>query len=93
MATVDLRSAYRSVRTHPTSWSMTGLHQTFSGDSSPTYTSGTRLPFGARKSSAIFNRLTQAVRQALQQQGFSPLVVYAEDILIIAPLLRNAKLH
>ena len=45
MAKVDIKSAYRSVRTLPTSWSMTGLHWTLSGDSSLTYMCDTRLLF------------------------------------------------
>jgi hypothetical protein len=49
MAKVDLKSAYRSVRIHLSSWKMTGLHWTFSNHSSRTYMCDTRLPFGARR--------------------------------------------
>ena len=85
MAKVDLKSAYRSVRTAPSSWAWTGLHWTFTDEDSPTFMCDTRLPFGARRAPGIFHRITQAVRRSLQKQGFSPLVVYVDDFLIISP--------
>lgn len=84
MAKVDLKSAYRSVKIHPSSWRMTGLHWTFTGHSKRTYMCDTRLPFGARKSVSVFHRLTQAISRSLQRKGFCPLVVYIDDFLIIA---------
>ena len=84
MAKVDLKSAYRSVRTNPSSWAWTGLQWTFSGDNTPTFMCDTRLPFGARRAPGIFHRITQAVRRCLEKRGFSPLVVYVDDFLIIS---------
>ena len=61
MAKVDLCSAYRSVRIHPSNYAATGLKWTFSGDRDPTVLVDTRLPFGAKRSPEIFNALSQAV--------------------------------
>lgn len=84
MSKVDLKAAYRSVRIHPSSWKMTGFHWTFKGNTKRTYLCDTRLPFGARKSPAIFHRITQAVRRSLLRRGYCPLVVYIDDFLIIS---------
>ena len=50
MAKVDLWSAYRSIRIHPSNYAATGLKYTFSGDRDPTVLVDTRLPFGAKTS-------------------------------------------
>ncbi|KAK7096980.1 hypothetical protein V1264_004022 [Littorina saxatilis] len=85
MAKVDLKSAYRSVRIHPSSTQWTGLHWTFEGDSAPTFQRDSRLPFGDRKAPAIFHRLTQSIRRHLRRQGFDAVVVYLDDFFICAP--------
>ena len=85
LAKVDLKSAYRSVRSHPSSWPWTTLHWQFEDDDATSFLYDTRLPFGARRSPGIFHRITQAVRRALIRQGFPPMVVYVDDFLIIAP--------
>lgn len=85
LAKVDLKSAYRSVRTHPTNYNFTGLKWTFEGDTTPVYMVDTRLPFGARRSPFIFNHLSQAVCRILHAKGMEGLVAYLDDFLIIQP--------
>ena len=85
LAKVDLKSAYRSVKTHPSSWPWATLYWEFENETEPTFLQDTRLPFGARRSPAIFHRITQAVRRSLINRGFPPMVVYVDDFLIIAP--------
>ena len=85
LAKVDLKSAYRSVKIHPSSWPWTSLHWQFEDEKDPIFLQDTRLPFGARRSPAIFHRITQSVRRALVRRGFPPMVVYVDDFLIIAP--------
>lgn len=91
MAKIDLKSAYRSVKTHPSSWPFTGLKWNFSGEKHSTFLCDTRLPFGARKSPGVFHRLTQAVRRSLMRQGFTPVVVYVDDFLIIASTFEECQ--
>ena len=50
-----------------------------------------RLAFGARKSPAIFNRLTQAVRRMMEKRGFK-VVAYIDDFLVIAPTFNECLL-
>ena len=83
-AKVDLKSAYRSVRIHPSNYPITGLKWQFSDHAAPTYLYDTRLPFGARKSPAIFHRLTQAVRRFMCNRGYDNIIVYLDDFLIIS---------
>ncbi|XP_078000553.1 uncharacterized protein LOC144453148 [Glandiceps talaboti] len=84
MAKVDLKSAYRSVKIHPSNFPATGLQWTFSGDSDPTFMYDTRLPFGARKAPHVFHRITQSVRRMMARRNYNALVVYLDDFLIIA---------
>lgn len=85
MAKIDLANAYRCVKVHPSNHPLTGLKWNFSGDVSPTFMVDTRLPFGARKSPEIFNLLTQTVRKMMATKGFSNMVVYLDDWIIVAP--------
>ena len=50
----------------------------------------TRLPFGARKSPAIFNRITQAVACSLRRNGHH-VVVYLEDFFVCGPDFDSCK--
>jgi len=83
LAKVDLKSAYRSVRVHLSNWQACGLKWTFASGRNPTYLVDTALPFGSRLAPGIFNRLTQAVRRMMARQGFSQVVAYLYDFLII----------
>ena len=83
MAKIDLKSAYRSVPIHPSNHSATGLKWRFDGDSEYSYLFDKRLPFGARLSPSIFDKLSQAVKRMMQRRGFHTIVVYLDDFLII----------
>ena len=85
MAKVDLESAYRSVRVHPDDYESTGLKWRFPGESQPQYMFDARLPFGAKRAPGIFHRITQSVKHMMERRGFTSLVVYLDDWLIVAP--------
>ena len=90
MAVVDLKSAYRSVHISPDEQCITGLQWQFSGQKQPLTMCDTRLPFGARKSPAIFNRITQAVARSLRQAGHH-VVVYLDDFFVCGPDFVSCK--
>ena len=90
MAVVDLKSAYRSVHIRPDEQCITGLQWQFSGQKQPLTMCDTRLPFGARKSPAIFNRITQAVARSLRQAGHH-VVVYLHDFFVCGPHFVSCK--
>ena len=92
LAKVDLASAYRSVKIHPTSLKATGLKWTFHGHSQPTYFRDTRLSFGSCKSPYIFHTLTSKVRHMMAKRGFHNLCVYLDDFLIIESTLEKCQL-
>lgn len=85
MAKVDLQSAYRSVGIKVNQHMLTGLQWKFAGDSNNTYLVDQKLPFGARKSPAIFNRITQAIRRMMVRRGFTSCVVMLDDFFLAAP--------
>lgn len=82
LAKVDLRAAYRSVHLHESNWQYTGLQWRFGKADKLTNLVDLRLPFGARKSCSIFNRITQAVRRMMERRGFKVVIVYLDDFLI-----------
>lgn len=90
MAKIDLKSAYRSVRLHPSNFEATGLHWDFEGETKPTYMIDTRLPFGSRKAPAIFNRLTQSVRRMMERRGYQ-VVVYLDDFFLVGSTKEQCK--
>lgn len=92
LAKVDLASAYRSVKTHPSQHKLTGLQWTFDGHHSPTFMVDKRLPFGARASPKIFDTLSQAVCRIMAANGYPDIVSYLDDYLVIAPSLSKANL-
>lgn len=81
MAKIDLEWAYRSVSIKECEQILTGLQWSFE-DGETRYLYDSRLPFGSRKSPAIFNRLTQAVRRMMEKRGYS-VVAYIDDFLVI----------
>ena len=83
MAKVDLRHAYRSVPVHPANYQALGLKWKFKGCTKYTYLMDTRLPFGGKSAPGIFHRLTQAVRRMMVRRGFTMVVVYLDDFLVI----------
>ena len=80
---IDLRHAYRSVPIHPSNYEATGLKWIFEGDILPTYLMDTRLCFGGRRSPGIFHRLMQSVHHMMYRRGFTTIVVYLDDFLVI----------
>ena len=83
MCKLDLRSAYRVVNLHPSNHAITGLKWRFQGEAADTLLYDTRLPFGARLSPAIFNRITQSVCRYMHRAGFTRTFVYIGDFLIV----------
>ena len=83
MCKVDLRAAYRSVLISEQSQRVTGLKWTFKGDKKPTFLVDTALPFGARASPGIFNRITQAVCRMMHRKGFTRTCAYLDDFAIV----------
>ncbi len=90
MAKVDLASAYRSVKIHPDNYNLTGLAWTFADQNQESFLVDTRLPFGARLSPSIFNKLTQAVRSMMEVRGFQ-VVAYLDDFFCIADTLEECQ--
>lgn len=90
LAKVDLSNAFRSVKVNPQCHTYTGLKWYFRGDCNstsnhPTYMVDTRLPFGARRSPYIFNKLTQAVCDMMAAKGFPGCKAYLDDFIVIQP--------
>ena len=84
LAKIDLKAAYRSVGIHPSDYCLTGIKWHFKDNDYPTYLFDTRLPFGARRGCSIFHRISQAVKRMMAKRGFSNLVVYLDDFLIVS---------
>ena len=82
MAKVDLSCAYRVVPIHPDCYQATGIHWTFSGNEVPTFMIDARLPFGASKSPAIFQRLSSSVTRMMARRGYT-VISYLDDFLVI----------
>ena len=80
-AKVDPRSAYRSVKLHPSNFGFTGLSWNSSGDDELTYMFDTRLPFGSSLASKIFHPFTQAVKCMMAHRGYD-IVAYLDDFYI-----------
>lgn len=89
MAKVDLQSAYRSVGIKPSEYCLTGIKWQFKGSESYTYLLDSKLPFGARKSPAIFNRITQSIRRMMSRRGYEACVVLLDDFLVAAESLQE----
>ena len=91
LAKIDLKHAYRSVGTHPSSWKVTGMSWLFQGTRSMTFLFDKRLPFGARTSPMIFHRLTQSVCRMMARHRFTVLA-YLDDFLIIKPSQQQCQI-
>ena len=92
LAKIDLKSAYRHVPIHPSSYRATGLSWTFKGDHHTTYLYDNKLPFGAAKSPEIFHRLTQAVTRMIARRGFRTILAYLDDFLIFGDSKHECEL-
>jgi hypothetical protein len=84
IAKVDLKSAYKSAELNKNNYEYTGIKWQFPDSQTPTFLVDTRLPFGARKSPAIFNRITQAVKRMMFRRGFTVVIVYLDDFVVAA---------
>ena len=91
LAKVDLRRAYRSVPVHPSNYKALGLKWRFKNSDTFSYLFDTKLPFGASSAPGIFHRLTQSVRRMMLNRGFSGIVVYLDDFLIIGKTYQECK--
>jgi hypothetical protein len=91
LAKLDLASAYRSVRIHPSNYPATGLAWTFGESSTETFMVDTRLPFGARRSPEVFHELSQAVRSMMREQGHEGVVAYMDDFLLVNDTFDSCK--
>ncbi len=81
MAKCDLKWAYRSVPIHKDHQQLTGLQWTFKGEKEPTTLIDTSFCFGARKSPAHFNRITQSIKRMMNRRGFN-CIVFLDDFLL-----------
>jgi len=91
LAMIDLKHAYRSGGTHPSSWKVTGMSWLFQGTTDITFLFDKRLPFGARTSPMVFHRLTQSVCRMMARRGFTVLA-YLDDFLIIEPSQQQCQI-
>lgn len=83
LAKVDLKSAYRPVKIHPSDYALTGLKWTFKGETSPSYMYDTKLPFGHAKSPKIFQKLSSSVCHIMKVHFNVTVIAYLDDFLII----------
>ena len=83
LAKVDLRHAYRCVPISPSNYSVTGLKWKFTGSKHYKYFYDTRLPFGAKRSPGIFQRITESVTRMLHRRGYKSVFVYLDDFIIV----------
>ena len=91
LAKIDLKHAYRSVGTHPSSWKVTGMSWLFQGTTNTTFLFDKRLPFGAQTSPMVFHCLTQSVCRMMAHRGFTVLA-YLDDFLIIEPSQQQCQI-
>ena len=81
MAKVDIRSAYRAVAIHPSSYAATGLR--WSIDGVDTCMVDVRLLFGARPSPSCFHRISQFIKRRLVCMGHEKIIAYQDDFLVL----------
>ena len=83
MAKVDLKSAYRSVPIREHSQQFTVLKWRIGAKT--VYMKDCKLPFGSKLAPGIFHTITQSVKRMMAKRGFTCMVVYLDDFLILAP--------
>ena len=81
MAIVDIKSAYRAVAIHPSSYDASGL--IWNIDGVPTYIVDTRMMFGARPAPSVFHRISQAIKRIMGRRGHHKIVAYQDDFLVV----------
>jgi hypothetical protein len=70
---------------------LAGLKWRFQGDGSDTVLVDTRLPFGARASCEVFNRLSAAIRRRMLCQGFRATVNFLDDWAVAGATLEAVE--
>ena len=88
---LDLSSADRSVRIHPSDYDVAVLAWKFPGDDKEISMVDTRLPFGARLSAEIFNTITQVVRRIMAVGGDTEIIGYMDDYLVIGKTRKQCQ--
>ena len=83
MAKIDLRHVYRTIPIHRSNYQATGLKWKFKNRHSFTYFVDTRLPFEGRRAPGIFHRVSQSVKRMMAKRGFTAVVVYLDDFLVV----------
>ncbi len=81
LAKIDLASAYRSVKLHPSNYCATGLAWQFKGDTKETILVDRMLCFGAKRAPFIFTAITQAIVYIMKCRGFN-VICYLDDFLL-----------
>ena len=81
MAKVDIKAAFRSISSHPSSYRATGIQWSIEGQEIVLV--DTMLPFGARPSPSIFHRISQFVKRVMLRRGFSNITAYQDDFLVV----------
>ena len=85
LATLDLQWAYRSISIRECEQVLTGLAWKLDGTGiQDVFLADCKLPFGARKSPAIFSRITQSIQRMMHRKGFN-VSCYLDDFLLHAP--------
>ena len=81
-ATVDIKSAYRWVPVYPPHRTLQGFRWAFNG--SYKYFTDNFLCFGLKNAPSIFHRISCALTRMMARKGFSNIVNYLDDFLIVA---------
>ena len=89
---MDLKSAYRSVRVHESNWQAAGLKWKFAADKNFTYLVDTALPFGSRLTPGVFHHLSQAIQRMMFRLGFTGVVAYLDDFLVVEKSFERCQL-
>lgn len=89
MAKLDLKAAYRSVGISIESQKVTGISWCFDGK--PTYLYDNKLCFGSRWAPSIFNRLSQAIKRAMNRRGYMGIVAYLDDFWLVSDSFAGCK--
>ena len=82
-ARVDIKSAYRWVPVYPPHCTLQGVRWAFNG--SYKFYTDNFLCFGLKNAPSIFHRISCAITRMMARTGFSNIVNYLDDFLIIAP--------
>ena len=91
LAKIDLRLAYCTINIHPSNYMATDPKWQFRGHKAVTYLIDTKLPYGGKSGPGILNCIIQSVRRMIMHRGFTAIVIYLDDFLIIAPTFKECQ--